>query len=111
MCHFAWLFFYYYRKFSVKILLDIFINGLDVSASGESKGPVLGPCPATLQERAAAAKKYNMTLSEYEAYPNKGEGSVLISIILTCCSFLKSVLNYQSSNLALFARYEISVGF
>lgn len=69
------------------------INALDVSASGASKGPVLGPYPETLEERAAAAKKYNLTLSEYEAYPNKGEGSVLISIILTCCSFSKSVLN------------------
>ncbi|XP_056881931.1 NADH dehydrogenase [ubiquinone] 1 beta subcomplex subunit 8, mitochondrial [Takifugu flavidus] len=44
------------------------------AASGASKGPVLGPCPKTLEEKAAAAKKYNLTLSDYEAYPDKGEG-------------------------------------
>lgn len=56
---------------------DVFINALDVLASGASKGPVLGPCPQSPEEKAAAAKKYNMTLSEYEAYPDNGEGSVL----------------------------------
>lgn len=62
---------------------------LYVLASGASKGPVLGPCPQSLEEKAAAAKKYNMTLSEYKAYPDNGEGSVLISnvpVILTRCS-------------------------
>lgn len=47
-------------------------------ASGTSKGPVLGPCPQSVEEKTAAAKKYNMTLSEYEAYPDNGEGSVFI---------------------------------
>lgn len=71
-------------------MFDHHVNALDgVTASGASKGPVLGPCPNTLEEKAAAAKKYNLTLNDYEAYPDKGEGSVLISTILTCCSSLK----------------------
>lgn len=62
----------------LRFRLDVFINALDnVLASGAAKGPVLGPCPQSLEERAASAKKYNMTLSEYEAYPDNGEGSVL----------------------------------
>lgn len=63
----------------LRFRLVVFINALDdVLASGPSKGPAFGPCPQSLEERAAAAKKYNMTLSEYEAYPDKGEGSVPI---------------------------------
>lgn len=68
----------------LRIRLDVSINALDdVSASGASKGPVLGPCPQSLEEKAAAAKKYNMTLSEYEPYPDNGEGSVLSQPTLT----------------------------
>lgn len=44
------------------------------SASGVSKDTVLGPYPKTPEERAAAAKKYNMTVADYEPYPDKGEG-------------------------------------
>lgn len=63
----------------LKFPFDVSINSLDdVLASGASKGPVLGPCPQSPEEKAAAAKKYNMTLSEYEPYPDNGEGSVLI---------------------------------
>ena len=48
-----------------------------VSASGVSKGTVLGPYPKTPEERAAAAKKYNMTVEDYEPYPDNGEGLVV----------------------------------
>lgn len=45
-----------------------------VSASGVSKDTVLGPYPKTPEERAAAAKKYNMRVEDYEPYPENGEG-------------------------------------
>uniref|UniRef100_A0A3Q3LSE0 NADH dehydrogenase [ubiquinone] 1 beta subcomplex subunit 8, mitochondrial n=1 Tax=Labrus bergylta TaxID=56723 RepID=A0A3Q3LSE0_9LABR len=44
------------------------------AASGPSKDTILGPFPTTPEERAAAAKKYNMKVEDYEPYPDKGEG-------------------------------------
>ncbi|XP_033840286.2 NADH dehydrogenase [ubiquinone] 1 beta subcomplex subunit 8, mitochondrial [Periophthalmus magnuspinnatus] len=44
------------------------------AASGPAKGALPGPYPQTPEERAAAAKKYNMRVEDYEPYPNKGEG-------------------------------------
>ncbi|KAM8889725.1 NADH dehydrogenase [ubiquinone] 1 beta subcomplex subunit 8, mitochondrial [Synchiropus splendidus] len=43
------------------------------AASGGS-GDVLGPFPKTSEERAAAAKKYNMRVEDYKPYPDNGEG-------------------------------------
>lgn len=45
-----------------------------VSASGVSKADLPGPCPTSPDEKAAAAKKYSMTVEDYEPYPDKGEG-------------------------------------
>ena len=45
-----------------------------VSASGLTKDGLPGAFPQTPEEKAAAAKKYNMTVDEYEPYPDKGEG-------------------------------------
>nr|XP_020646906.1 NADH dehydrogenase [ubiquinone] 1 beta subcomplex subunit 8, mitochondrial [Pogona vitticeps] len=42
------------------------------AASGHDQLP--GPYPKTLEERAAAAKKYNLTLEDYEPYPDDGMG-------------------------------------
>lgn len=42
-----------------------------------SKDTILGPYPKTPEERAAAAKKYNMRVEDYEPYPDNGEGSAL----------------------------------
>lgn len=39
-----------------------------------TKDSGLGPYPKTPEERAAAAKKYNMTVEDYEPYPDNGEG-------------------------------------
>ncbi|NP_001290674.1 NADH dehydrogenase [ubiquinone] 1 beta subcomplex subunit 8, mitochondrial [Esox lucius] len=44
------------------------------AASGPSKAMLPGPYPKTPEERAAAAKKYNMTVDEYEPMPDNGEG-------------------------------------
>jgi len=33
-----------------------------------------GPYPKTPEERAAAAKKYNLRVEDYEPYPDDGEG-------------------------------------
>ncbi|KAM9336270.1 NADH dehydrogenase [ubiquinone] 1 beta subcomplex subunit 8, mitochondrial [Symphorus nematophorus] len=44
------------------------------AASGVTKDTVLGPYPKTPEERAAAAKKYNIRLEDYEPYPDNGEG-------------------------------------
>ncbi|XP_060950874.1 NADH dehydrogenase [ubiquinone] 1 beta subcomplex subunit 8, mitochondrial [Limanda limanda] len=44
------------------------------AASGLTKDGLPGAFPQTPAEKAAAAKKYNMTLAEYEPYPDKGEG-------------------------------------
>uniref|UniRef100_UPI0037E89C73 NADH dehydrogenase [ubiquinone] 1 beta subcomplex subunit 8, mitochondrial n=1 Tax=Semicossyphus pulcher TaxID=241346 RepID=UPI0037E89C73 len=44
------------------------------AASGSTKDTVLGPYPKTPEERAAAAKKYNMRVEDYEPFPDNGEG-------------------------------------
>ncbi|KAG9267522.1 NADH dehydrogenase [ubiquinone] 1 beta subcomplex subunit 8, mitochondrial [Astyanax mexicanus] len=44
------------------------------SASGVSKGSLPGPYPQTPEERAAAAKKYNLRLEDYQPYPDDGKG-------------------------------------
>ncbi|XP_047465145.1 NADH dehydrogenase [ubiquinone] 1 beta subcomplex subunit 8, mitochondrial [Mugil cephalus] len=44
------------------------------AASGISKDSLPGPYPKTPEERAAAAKKYNMRVEDYEPYPDNGEG-------------------------------------
>ncbi|XP_038816129.1 NADH dehydrogenase [ubiquinone] 1 beta subcomplex subunit 8, mitochondrial [Salvelinus namaycush] len=44
------------------------------AASGPSKGMLPGPYPKTPEERAAAAKKYNMRVEDYEPIPDNGEG-------------------------------------
>lgn len=49
-----------------------------LSASGLSKDSLPGPYPKTPEERAAAAKKYNMRVEDYEPYPDNGEGWALI---------------------------------
>ncbi|KAL6475727.1 hypothetical protein MHYP_G00167670 [Metynnis hypsauchen] len=43
-------------------------------ASGVSKDVLPGPYPKTPEERAAAAKKYNMTVEDYQPYPDDGRG-------------------------------------
>ncbi|KAJ7335776.1 hypothetical protein JRQ81_013717, partial [Phrynocephalus forsythii] len=44
----------------------------DRTASGSVQLP--GPFPRTPEERAAAAKKYNIRLEDYEPYPDDGMG-------------------------------------
>ncbi|XP_043846294.1 NADH dehydrogenase [ubiquinone] 1 beta subcomplex subunit 8, mitochondrial [Dromiciops gliroides] len=44
------------------------------AASGLSKDMLPGPYPRTPEERAAAAKKYNMRVEDYEPYPDDGFG-------------------------------------
>ncbi|XP_029464938.1 NADH dehydrogenase [ubiquinone] 1 beta subcomplex subunit 8, mitochondrial isoform X1 [Rhinatrema bivittatum] len=44
------------------------------AASGISKDMLPGSYPKTPEERAAAAKKYNMRVEDYEPYPNDGMG-------------------------------------
>lgn len=44
------------------------------AASGLSKDMLPGPYPRTPEERAAAAKKYNMRVEDYEPYPDDGLG-------------------------------------
>ncbi|XP_069096462.1 NADH dehydrogenase [ubiquinone] 1 beta subcomplex subunit 8, mitochondrial [Pleurodeles waltl] len=44
------------------------------AASGISKDMLPGPYPKTPEERAAAAKKYNMRVEDYEPYPDDGMG-------------------------------------
>ncbi|KAL7856556.1 hypothetical protein SRHO_G00154550 [Serrasalmus rhombeus] len=44
------------------------------AASGVSKDVLPGPYPKTPEERAAAAKKYNMMLEDYQPYPDDGRG-------------------------------------
>ncbi|KAJ8365711.1 hypothetical protein SKAU_G00145420 [Synaphobranchus kaupii] len=44
------------------------------AASGISKDTLPGPYPKTPEEKAAAAKKYNMTVEDYEPYPDEGMG-------------------------------------
>uniref|UniRef100_A0A8D0GU08 NADH dehydrogenase [ubiquinone] 1 beta subcomplex subunit 8, mitochondrial n=1 Tax=Sphenodon punctatus TaxID=8508 RepID=A0A8D0GU08_SPHPU len=43
-------------------------------ASDLSKDMLPGPYPKTPEERAAAAKKYNMRVEDYEPYPDDGMG-------------------------------------
>lgn len=43
-----------------------------------SKGSLPGAYPKTPEERAAAAKKYNMRVEDYEPFPDNGEGYVLL---------------------------------
>lgn len=43
-------------------------------ASGLTKDQLPGPYPRTAEERAAAAKKYNMRVEDYQPYPNDGFG-------------------------------------
>lgn len=38
------------------------------------KGSLPGAYPKTPEERAAAAKKYNMRVEDYEPFPDNGEG-------------------------------------
>ncbi|XP_078284421.1 NADH dehydrogenase [ubiquinone] 1 beta subcomplex subunit 8, mitochondrial [Rhinoraja longicauda] len=44
------------------------------AASGLSKDMLPGPFPKTPEERALAAKKYNMRVEDYEPYPDDGMG-------------------------------------
>ncbi|KAJ8406793.1 hypothetical protein AAFF_G00297090 [Aldrovandia affinis] len=44
------------------------------TASGVSKDTMPGPYPKTPEERAAAARKYNMRVEDYEPYPEDGMG-------------------------------------
>merc|ERR1719228_16602 len=44
------------------------------AASGPSKAMLPGPYPKTPEERAAAAKKYNMRVEDYEPFPDNGMG-------------------------------------
>ncbi|OXB59739.1 hypothetical protein ASZ78_001861 [Callipepla squamata] len=44
------------------------------AASGLSKDQLPGPYPRTAEERAAAAKKYNMRVEDYQPYPDDGFG-------------------------------------
>lgn len=43
-------------------------------ASHITKDMLPGPYPKTPEERAAAAKKYNMRVEDYEPYPDDGMG-------------------------------------
>lgn len=45
-----------------------------LSASGITKDSLPGPYPKTPEEKAAAAKKYNLRVEDYEPYPDNGEG-------------------------------------
>lgn len=47
---------------------------IGVSASSITKDTLPGPYPRTPEERAAAAKKYNLRVEDYEPYPDNGEG-------------------------------------
>ncbi|KAE8591064.1 hypothetical protein XENTR_v10018301 [Xenopus tropicalis] len=44
------------------------------AASGAAKNDLPGPYPKTPEEKAAAAKKYNMRVEDYEPYPDDGMG-------------------------------------
>ncbi|XP_073858602.1 NADH dehydrogenase [ubiquinone] 1 beta subcomplex subunit 8, mitochondrial isoform X2 [Macaca fascicularis] len=44
------------------------------TASSMTKDMLPGPYPRTPEERAAAAKKYNMRVEDYEPYPDEGMG-------------------------------------
>ncbi|XP_027885212.1 NADH dehydrogenase [ubiquinone] 1 beta subcomplex subunit 8, mitochondrial [Xiphophorus couchianus] len=53
--------------------LSVLVSGCR-AASGATKGSLPGPFPKTPEERAAAAKKYNLRVEDYEPYPDNGEG-------------------------------------
>uniref|UniRef100_A0A8D2FPJ6 NADH:ubiquinone oxidoreductase subunit B8 n=1 Tax=Theropithecus gelada TaxID=9565 RepID=A0A8D2FPJ6_THEGE len=55
------------------------------TASRMTKDMFPGPYPRTPEERAAAAKKYNMRVEDYEPYPDEGMGdqSSILTIICT----------------------------
>ncbi|XP_071318619.1 NADH dehydrogenase [ubiquinone] 1 beta subcomplex subunit 8, mitochondrial [Trachinotus anak] len=44
------------------------------AASGMTNNDLPGPYPKTPEEKAAAAKKYNLRVEDYEPYPDNGEG-------------------------------------
>lgn len=44
------------------------------AASGLTSEMLPGPYPRTPEERAAAAKKYNMRVEDYQPYPDDGLG-------------------------------------
>ncbi|XP_063817492.1 NADH dehydrogenase [ubiquinone] 1 beta subcomplex subunit 8, mitochondrial [Pseudophryne corroboree] len=51
------------------------LQGCSVRAASDLPKDLLpGPYPKTEQERAAAAKKYNMLLEDYKPYPDDGMG-------------------------------------
>ncbi|XP_060795084.1 acyl-CoA desaturase 1-like isoform X2 [Neoarius graeffei] len=45
-------------------------------ASSASQKVLPGPYPRTAEERAAAAKKYNLRLEDYQPYPDDGRGAL-----------------------------------
>lgn len=45
-------------------------------ASGVPQDVLPGPYPRTAEERAAAAKKYNLRLEDYQPHPDDGHGLV-----------------------------------
>ncbi|NP_001279421.1 NADH dehydrogenase [ubiquinone] 1 beta subcomplex subunit 8, mitochondrial [Callorhinchus milii] len=49
-------------------------HGQARAASGLSEDMLPGPYPRTPEERAVAAKKYNMRVEDYEPYPDDGMG-------------------------------------
>lgn len=46
------------------------------AASGSSRDVLPGPYPHIAEERAAAAKKYNLRLEDYQPHPDDGQGLV-----------------------------------
>lgn len=61
-----------------------------------------GPYPKTPEERAAAAKKYNMRVEDYEPYPDDGMGWDRVSSPLGSCGRRSAGLG--GSTLTLFPR-------
>nr|XP_012624219.1 NADH dehydrogenase [ubiquinone] 1 beta subcomplex subunit 8, mitochondrial isoform X1 [Microcebus murinus]XP_012624225.1 NADH dehydrogenase [ubiquinone] 1 beta subcomplex subunit 8, mitochondrial isoform X1 [Microcebus murinus] len=53
---------------------DLFYQHCSWGASNMTKDMLPGPYPRTPEERAAAAKKYNMRVEDYEPYPDDGMG-------------------------------------
>lgn len=64
-----------------------------------TKDTVLGPYPKTPEERAAAAKKYNMRVEDYEPYPDNGEGSALLLINSNTVPVFSAVLRCSTHTL------------
>lgn len=71
-----------------------------LSASGLSKDSLPGPYPKTPEERAAAAKKYNMRVEDYEPYPDNGEGWALIltSLMIVVVTAFAGTANVDGEN-------------